>query len=136
MKEIISKTIDPIINALLSYATSREKISREYEIYIQSLNRKLYVFELEGLMVGCIGIEFVCSNKCEIKHIAVFPNKRGKMIGSKMIKYICDTYSLSFIFAETDKDAVEFYRKYGFEITSLGEKYPGTERFLCEYKVI
>ncbi len=42
MKEIMSKTIDPIINELLSYATSREKISREYETYIQLLNRKLY----------------------------------------------------------------------------------------------
>ncbi|WP_268921683.1 hypothetical protein [Metabacillus sediminilitoris] len=38
------------------------------------------------------------------------------------------------ITAETDKEAVVFYRNYGFKITSLGEKYPGVERFLCEYK--
>ena len=35
--------------------------------------------------------------------------------------------------AETDKDAVDFYRKLGFSVTSLGEKYPGVERFHCEY---
>ena len=28
-------------------------------------------------------------------------------------------------------DAVEFYRKLGFSIESLGEKYPGVERFRC-----
>nr|WP_201024033.1 hypothetical protein [Paenibacillus sp. 32O-W] len=29
--------------------------------------------------------------------------------------------------AETDKDAVDFYRKIGFHVTTLGEKYPGIE---------
>ncbi len=48
-----------------------------------------------------------------------------------MINYISDKYPL--IYAETDNDAVNFYWKYGFEITSLGEKYPGVERFLCEF---
>ncbi|MGG4554653.1 hypothetical protein ABEX11_20625 [Paenibacillus humicus] len=33
--------------------------------------------------------------------------------------------------AETDKDAVDFYRRLGFNITSLGQKYPGVERFQC-----
>jgi hypothetical protein len=28
-------------------------------------------------------------------------------------------------------NAVNFYRNIGFEITSLGEKYPGVERFQC-----
>jgi N-acetylglutamate synthase-like GNAT family acetyltransferase len=134
MKEINSKIIHPSIRRLLSYATSEDKIDQEYEKYIQSLKRKLYGFEFEGEIVGCIGIEFISSNDCEIKHIAVSLTQRGKGIGSKMIKFVCDKHSLSFISAETDKDAVDFYRNYGFEITSLGEKYPGVERFLCVYK--
>ncbi|MEG0573277.1 MAG: GNAT family N-acetyltransferase, partial [Enterococcus sp.] len=59
------------------------------------------------------------------------PNHRGLGIGSKMISFILEKYSLTFMFAETDKDAVEFYGNYGFKITSLGEKYPGVERFRC-----
>ncbi|WP_239984546.1 hypothetical protein [Lentibacillus sediminis] len=51
-----------------------------------------------------------------------------------MIKFICNKHSLQFISAETDKDAVVFYQNLGFQITSLGEKYPGVERFLCEYE--
>jgi ribosomal protein S18 acetylase RimI-like enzyme len=49
-----------------------------------------------------------------------------------MVRFVCDKHSLKFISAETHKDAVEFYRKYGFKITSLGEKYLGVERFLCK----
>ena len=74
-------------------------------------------------------------NRCEIKHIAVSRNARGNGIGSKMIQFICKKYKLEFISAETDKDAVEFYQRYGFKITSLGEKYPGVERFWCELEI-
>jgi ribosomal protein S18 acetylase RimI-like enzyme len=36
-------------------------------------------------------------------------------------------------FAETDEEAVEFYRNIGFSIQSLGEKYPGVDRFKCTF---
>ena len=84
-------------------------------------------------IVGCIGVE-INSNNCDIKHTVVSPEERGNGIGSKMIKFLCENYALTTITAETDKDVVVFYRKFGFKITSLGEKYPGVERFLCEYR--
>ncbi|WP_141433913.1 GNAT family N-acetyltransferase [Bacillus sp. 03113] len=133
MKEIDSSIIHPSIRRLLSYATSEHKINLEYEKYIQLLRRKLYGFELKGEIVACIGTEFINSNSFKIKHIAVSPLHRGKGIGSKMIKFICNKYSMNIITAETDNDSVDFYRKYGFKIISLGERYPGVERFLCEY---
>ncbi len=34
------------------------------------------------------------------------------------------------IVAETDRSALGFYVALGFTMTSLGEKYPGVERFL------
>ncbi|MGM0877974.1 MAG: GNAT family N-acetyltransferase [Bacillota bacterium] len=135
MKEIVTKTISKSIKELLSFATSEDKIEQEYRKYIQSQNRKLYAVDFEGEIVGCIGIELISPNKCEIKHISVSPTERGNGIASKMIKYVCEKHSLTFVIAETDKDAVEFYRSYGFEITSLGEKYPGVERFLCEFHI-
>lgn len=135
MKKIDSKTIHPAIKTLLSYATSESKIEQEYDKYMQSVNRKLYAFEINGALVGCIGIEFLAFDKCEIKHIAVSPSKRGNGIGSKLIQFVCDKYSLRQLNAETDKDAVEFYRNYGFKITNLGEKYSGDVRFLCELNI-
>ncbi|WP_227551666.1 GNAT family N-acetyltransferase [Metabacillus sediminilitoris] len=86
MKKVNSKTIHPSIRKLLSFATSDIKIDQEYEIYLNSLNRKLFRYESKGEIVGCIGIEIMSLNRCEIKHIAVSPFKRGKGNGSKMVK--------------------------------------------------
>ncbi|MGE8034435.1 GNAT family N-acetyltransferase [Lysinibacillus sp. NPDC093692] len=131
MNIVQANTISPAIRKLLSFATSDKKVQQEYEKYILLSNRTLYSFESEGEIIGCIGIEQFNLSKCEIKHIAVLTDQRGKGIGNKMINYIASKYSS--IVAETDCEAVDFYRRYGFFITSLGEKYPGVERFLCQY---
>ncbi|WP_391203911.1 GNAT family N-acetyltransferase [Psychrobacillus sp. L4] len=135
MKKISSITIHPKIRELFSYATSKDRVDLEYEKYIPSPEHKLYGLELQDKIVACIGITFINAASCEIKHIAVSPIVRGNNIGSQMIKFVCDKHSLSSIKAETDKGAVKFYEKNGFNITSLGEKYPGVERFFCEYTI-
>lgn len=132
MKEINSIRIDPAIKRLLAYATSEEKVDEEYNKYICSPNQKLYSAEVNGEIVGCIGVDFHNSRDGVIKHIAVLPKKRGMGMGSSMIRFICKEHNLNSISAETDKDAVLFYANFGFRITSLGEKYPGVERFLCK----
>lgn len=98
-------------------------------------SRKLYTIEVNGETVSCIGVEFLNAKEAVIKHIAVLPKERGKGIGSSMIRFLCKNYDIHSIFAETDKEAVDFYSNFGFQITSLGEKYLGVERFLCEFKV-
>lgn len=135
-KSITTFQVQPEIRELLSYATSKDRIEPEYEKYIRSPERELYGLELKGEMVGCIGLEFSNSHSCEIKHIAVSPMVRGSNIGSRMIKFVCHKHSLISIKAETDIEAVKFYEKNGFNITSLGEKYPGVERFFCEYTIL
>ncbi|SFH51103.1 Acetyltransferase (GNAT) domain-containing protein [Priestia megaterium] len=132
MREINSNRIDPAIKRLLSYATSEEKVDEEYYKYICSPNRKLYGGGINGEIISCIGIEIHNSSDGVIKHIAVLPKERGGGIGSSMIRFICKEHNLNSVSAETDKDAVLFYANFGFRITSLGEKYPGVERFLCE----
>lgn len=131
MKKMKSTSVQSNWKNLLSLATSERKVEQEFALYIQSPIRELYGYEINEEVVGCIGIEFSSINCCEVKHIAVFPDHRGKGIGSKMMSFIKAKYSVSFIFAETDEDAVNFYKNYGFNITSLGEKYPGVERFQC-----
>lgn len=130
--EISSKILQPAVRELLSHATSIDKVDSAYREYIQSPTQQLFGLVKEKSIVGCIGIEIVFNN-CEIKHIAVSFGERGNGIGTKMIQFLCENFVLTTISAETDNDAVEFYRKLGFKITSLGEKYPGVERFLCEY---
>ena len=134
MREINSKILIPEIRKLLTYATSKSKISEEYINYIQTNQSRLFVWELDGEIVGCIGIESINKRHCKIKHIAVSANKRKAGIGSKMINNIIEQNKITILSAETDNDAVGFYKKCGFTITSLGEKYPGVERFECLLK--
>ena len=126
--------IDPQVEELLCFATSEEKVKMVYHLYLLKPNRMLYGMIIENDIVGCIGIELVSPSICEIKHISVNPNNRKQQIGSNMIFYIIEKFQLNSIFAETDKDAVNFYASIGFTIASLGEKYPGVERFHCVFK--
>ncbi|HNX13774.1 MAG TPA: GNAT family N-acetyltransferase [Oscillospiraceae bacterium] len=68
----------------------------------------------------------------EIMSIAVIPNCRNQGIGSKLITYAAQSLHCAQITAETDNDAIGFYRRCGFVITSLGEKYPKCIRYLCK----
>ncbi|MGE7809466.1 GNAT family N-acetyltransferase [Lysinibacillus capsici] len=131
MKMIHSSKIQPEVKTLLSYATSEKKVDREYPLYIENPERVLYGYTIEQDLVGCIGIVKGEANRCEIKHIAVSSVFRGKGIGREMIRYVEEHHAFSSIYAETDQEAVLFYKNIGFHITSLGEKYPGVERFGC-----
>ena len=67
----------------------------------------------------------------EILSIATDTAYQNQGIASKLISFVSTNLKCRVIEAETDDDAVEFYRKYGFRIISLGEKYPNTVRYLC-----
>lgn len=135
MLEINSDIIEPSLRTLLSYATSSAKVDEAYEKYISLPHFKLYGMAAGKEFFACIGIEFLEIGCYEIRHIAVDLETRGKNIGSEMIDFICRSYPFHQVIAETDQHAVEFYRRYGFSISSLGEKYPGVERFRCIYQV-
>lgn len=66
-----------------------------------------------------------------ISSIAVAPNARGAGIGSGLLRAAATELGCRLIRAETDGDAVGFYRRCGFDVRSLGEKYPGCVRYAC-----
>lgn len=104
-----------------------------YQQYIDLSGHHLFAFFKIEEPIGIIGLKHG-DEVCEIGHIAVSPDKRGMGFGTDMINYVCNHYSFTRLIAETDSEAVAFYRKNGFKILSLGEKYPGVERFHCEFK--
>ena len=72
-------------------------------------------------------------NELYLLDVAVLKDSQNQGIGRAMIKYVQKTYKPSCIIAETDDDAVNFYRKIGFKVKGLGEKYPGITRYECKY---
>lgn len=67
----------------------------------------------------------------EILSIAVAPQARGTGAGRALVEHTRTTLACRSILAETDDDAVGFYRACGFQVESLGEKYPGVVRYRC-----
>lgn len=70
-------------------------------------------------------------NISTIKSIAVATAYRKIGIGKRLIQYTIDTLKLNSLEAETDDDAVGFYRSCGFQIEDLGYKYKSTRRYNC-----
>ena len=92
--------------------------------------------ESEGELLTLIGLRLVKPHHAVIRHIVVRRDWRKRGLGREMVMEVCKMFSLASLTAETDRDAVEFYRTVGFEIRSLGEKYPGVERFECTLAVV
>lgn len=92
---------------------------------------KLYGAEVDEKLVGAIGIEQTAPNEAEVRNIAVLAEFRHRGVGTALVRTAWGNLGLHLLCAETDHGAVNFYRQLGFAIESLGEKYPGVERFWC-----
>lgn len=124
------------VSQLLALAASANKLASELENYLNQKNRTLYLYYQENCLVGCIGIDQLASDQLEITHIATAVSNRGQGIGRSMIDFVLARHAPTVMFAETDAEALGFYQQTGFESDSLGEKYPGVERFYCSYKKV
>lgn len=122
------------IKELLSYAVfpDPEKLEETLDEYRSNDDLELLALEGDGELIGIIGIE-MHYKIIEIKHIAVQPHYRGLGYGRGLILELIALIDPEEIFAETDEEGVEFYRSIGFTISSLGEEFPGVERFKCVY---
>lgn len=118
---------DPLLD-LLGLATSRPS---EALASYQRDDHHLHTIREAGETVALIGIRLT-QDEATILQIAVAPAHQGKSLGRKMIDHVLEHHPVRLLRAETDRDAVGFYRTLGFRVTPLGEKYPGVERFICQ----
>ena len=113
------------------YRPSEEKLAALADKFESDKDIRAFAYDGDGVFCGVIVLKELENGEFEIRSIAVAPSFRSRGIASILISYAVDTLKCSLLKAETDEDAVGFYRKYGFHIESLGEKYPGTVRYLC-----
>ena len=89
----------------------------------------LAVARTPEMPIGVIGYS-AAPDRTLLLHLATDPVYRQRGIGTALIHWAQSRRPDIPLVAETDADAVRFYEKTGFTSTSLGEKYPGVERFL------
>jgi ribosomal protein S18 acetylase RimI-like enzyme len=88
-----------------------------------------------GTPIGCIGIEPRSGDEAEIRSLAVLPRWRRQGLARALVFGACAQLGLHAVEAETDADAVDVYRALGFAVESIGERYPGVERFRCRLEL-
>lgn len=124
VKDLVEYAIFPDPDAL-------EDVVQEYKT---NPKHELYAFEDEGELLGIIGVTTE-QEIMRIRHLAVAPAYRGLGYGRGLVLELIAMKNPQQLEAVTDDESVDFYRNIGFTVTSLGEKYPGTERFKCVYQV-
>ena len=129
---------DKRILAVLShsqYMPTEAKLSGLAAKYESDNAVSAFAWEDDNHIYGVILLKRLAGNEVEIVSIATDPAVRNQKIASRLISHAIRALNCAIINAETDDDAVGFYRKYGFQIKSLGEKYPGIIRYFCTLNV-
>ena len=134
--ELDGSTYVEEIYALLSACVwgGRDKVELVQHSYMANKDYTLHGMLQQQTLTGVMGVHLRADHSVVIRHIAVREDCRHQGIGKHMIMEYVRLHTLSSLEAETDQEAVEFYRQCGFQILSLGEKYPGVERFRCTVK--
>jgi GNAT superfamily N-acetyltransferase len=75
-------------------------------------------------------MERTSESEIRIRSVATLPEYRGRGVGRALVEAIAGVASASRLVAETDDDAVGFYRRCGFAIEEI-EPRNGHPRFRC-----
>ncbi len=123
-----------VVKDLLAMAMGRptpQKLTQYLEEFYTADNHTLFIALKESRVIGLIAIDCTNSPRGLITHLAITPDMRRKGTGRNLINHAVKSFGLESITAETDQDAVEFYRACGFIIKEIESKWPGVRRFRC-----
>lgn len=129
IKEII---IEPDMLKLLApsvFNPTEERLLNRAKKYQEDKSTNIYAYKHNGEYKGIVIFKII-NNSATILDIAVKPEHRGQGIGSKLIDFIFNSFNAQNITAETDDDAIGFYKKYGFAVAKTETKF-NTKRYIC-----
>jgi GNAT superfamily N-acetyltransferase len=134
--DIKLKIEDSSIQELIGLAVfpDPERINEAIDAYRNDQELDIKGYKRVERIIGIVGYRMNDNGILALRHIAVTPEEQGKGYGRGIILELLHLKDPKAITAETDEETVDFYRSIGFTIESLGEKYPGVERFKCTYE--
>ena len=118
------------------FLPTEEKFSRKVDSFLNDASVKIFACLKDDEVKGITVLSFTEEHKAEILGIAVHPAARKNGIGTFMIDELLHSFGLASVYAETDDDAVGFYRKNHFQVIAFTETYDGeaVTRYHCERK--
>ena len=129
VKEIIT---EPDILKLLApsvYNPTEKRLLNRAKKYQEDKSTNIYAYKHNGEYKGIVIFKII-NNSATILDIAVKPEHRGQGIGSKLIDFIFNYFNAQNITAETDDDAIGFYKRYGFIVADTKVEFD-TKRYVC-----
>jgi predicted N-acetyltransferase YhbS len=86
----------------------------------------------DGRIVGLASYEAGTTGTV-LRHLAVEHGHRGVGLGRRLVMSVRDAVPGAQVTAETDDDAVAFYRRTGFAVTALPRdpRWPHVQRYRC-----
>jgi N-acetylglutamate synthase-like GNAT family acetyltransferase len=81
-------------------------------------------------ILACAGAEKLSTRTIGIRSIAVVPEWRNRGLGRTLIDALAERTGAERVVAETDDDAVGFYRRCGFAVEDAPPKF-GRARYWC-----
>ena len=127
-KSLCDKSVYSLLAPSVFNPTSERLLSRA-EKYQADDKTKAYAYADNGEYKGIIVFK-IKEQTAEILDIAVKPEYQGQGIGSMLIYYIFSKFAVSKITAETDDDAIGFYKKHGFTVVDITVKFDA-KRYTC-----
>lgn len=131
--DVKANLFDPEVLTLLKpsvYNPTPERLKRRVEKYSSDKNTFVYACKIDGVYAGIVVLKTE-NDTAEILDIAVKPEYPKHGIGRNLIGFIFTQFPIDTITAETDNEAVGFYKKCGFTVTSVGE-VSSTKRYFCQ----
>ena len=131
-REAVPRVVSIMRHAIGS--PSADKVQSVSQMYKADPKCHLWGLSLEGNLASILGAEEISDAETRIRHIATIAGERNHGYASELIRHLLTNDSIKVIWAETSQDAVGFYERNGFEIKSIGEQWPGIERFRCTWQ--
>ena len=122
---------------LCMYRPDREKYHQMAQSCQQSDSIRVFACYLQKKPVGVLVLNLKQPHAAEILGIAVAPHARNRGVATHMLQHAAASLALQTLTAETDADAVDFYRKNGFRTIEQTKNYGDHPviRYLCTFDV-
>ena len=110
------------------YNPTPERLLNRAKKYQENKNTHIYAYCDNGEYKGIVVFE-IKDKAAIIFDIAVKTKYQRKGVGSKLIDFIFNQFEANKVIAETDDDAIDFYKKYGFVVTDTKIEFD-TKRYV------